>query len=269
MKKSSNKSLLGGMVAFVIIGLAFCTFGLLLPSCEKAFELHYKPTANDVQIVSDPARKDSLKKDYSFPIKIVLNNFKEGNDYGYKVSFELVNGLGEFFVNNNQYFEPVKLVAKETACYFLSSQDGGKVSFVITVTDALNNEVVTKKQFTLNAFNNKTPIPSASIKVNYFNPNGCLFCNFNSTCYGLTVSVTDTSKDEDQAWGGSIGAIYVRFSILANNIEIWSNWYECNVGNKKDIPIGNSCKINQIQLRAVDNQGLDKVVATSFSESGL
>lgn len=272
MKKINNKPFLSGMIAVFAIGLIFSVAGLLLPSCEKAFELNYKPTAADVQIVSDPAQKDSIKKEYPFKIKIILNNFAEGNNFGYKVTFEKVQGEGEFFVGNNQYFEPVPLAAKETNCSFLSTQDGGKASFVVSVIDAQNGEVVTKKQFTLNAFINKAPIPAAQIHVSYSNKQGCGFvCKDSPWCYSIKVSVTDLSKDEDQSWGGNVVAVYIRYSVLLNNNqEVWSNWEQVILGGKKDVfPNGSNCPLYQMQIRAVDNQGIDNVVWAKFTTSGL
>lgn len=272
MKKINNKSFLTGIIAVFAAGLIFSVVGLLLPSCEKAFVLNYKPTAADVQIVSDPAQKDSIKKDYPFKIKIIQNNFAEGNNFGYKVTFEKVQGEGEFFVGNNQYFEPVPLEAKETNCTFLTITEGGKVSFVVTVIDAQNGEVVNKKQFTLNAFVNKAPLPAAQIHVTYSNKQGCGFvCKDSPVCYNSKISVTDLSKDEDQSWGGNVVAVYVRYSVLLNNNqEVWSNWEQVILGGKKDVfPNGQNCPFYHMQIRAVDNQNTDNVAWATFTTSGL
>lgn len=271
MKKINNKPFLSGIIAVFAAGLIFSVAGLLLPSCEKAFELNYKPTAADVQIVSDPALKDSVKKEYPFKIKIILNNFAEGNNFGYKVTFEKVQGEGEFFIGNNQYFEPVPLAAKETNCSFLSMQDGGKVTFVVTVIDALNGEVVTKKQFTLNAFVNKAPLPAAQVHIAYSNKQGCGFkCDGAKSCYTAKISVKDLSKDEDQSWGGSVVAVYIRYSYITFlGLEEWSGWEQVILGGNKDVIDANHCEINQVQIRAVDNQGIDNVAFTKFTTSGL
>lgn len=271
MKKINNKPFLSGIIAVFAAGLIFSVAGLLLPSCEKAFVLNYKPTAADVQIVSDPGLKDSIKKEYPFKIKIILNNFAEGNNFGYKLAFEKVQGEGEFFIGNNQYFEPVPLAAKETNCSFLTITEGGKVSFVVTVIDAQNGEVVNKKQFTLNAFVNKAPLPAAQIHVTYSNKGACFVCPNNSCYNGIKISVSDLSKDEDQIWGGNVVAVYVRYSMLIkNNPEFWSGWEQVILNGKKDIfPNAFPCPINQIQIRAVDNQNTDNVVWANFTTSGL